>query len=709
VSGTSAPKTPRNAKTALTGKTTTSATDRTLAGKDTGPKSAGTYDASSIEVLAGLDAVRKRPGMYIGGTGSAGLSHLLWELIDNAVDEAAAGHARTVSVTLHADGSYEVADDGRGIPVDEVADGRSALEVVFSELHAGGKFSDAAYEAAGGLHGVGASVVNALSTKLVAEVDRDGATWRLAFNQRRGGQFGPKGAFRVGGVEKVGRVPKTRHGTRVRYWPDSDIFDPDAVVEIDAIRARLQRVCYLVPTLAARLVDRRGGGETVEEFRATKGLVDHLAALSDASPVCDVIHLTGSGTFTEKVAQAGGTQELTRTVRVEVALRWVADFEPHVVSYVNTVPTPQGGTHVAGFERALLRTVNDVLLTDVRRLARLAREGKANATRDDVAEGLAAVVRVVVPEPQFRGQTKEELGTPAVQSIVYDTVKTGLVAWVNGGGKKTQIAAVRDKISAAVVARVASRSALETRRRAASVSASGLPDKLADCRRHGPGSELVIVEGDSAAGPVKAGRDAERVAVLPLRGKIVNAGKATFKQVLDNAEAQALIAAIGGGAGRNFDLDAVRYERIVILCDADVDGAHIRCLLLTLLHRHMRPLLDAGRVYVAQPPLFTTKAGGVTYRAWSEAERDAIGAKLARGRKTPVGLEWLRFKGLGEMGVDELAETALDPATRILRQVTVEDAEQAATMIDVLMGTDVAVRRDFLLTHGTLDPDLLDI
>lgn len=673
------------------------------------------YDASHIQVLKGLDAVRKRPGMYIGGTGSEGLSHLLWELIDNAIDEAAAGFCDRVEVTFHRDGSLEVADNGRGIPIDVKEHGRSALEVVFTELHAGGKFGSGAYASSGGLHGVGASVVNALATKLVAEVDRDGATWRLTFLGRQPGRVDASGSFvQTSELERVKGVRRGTTGTRVRFWPDNEIFDPDATIEYAAVRERIARLSFIVPGLTIRLTDKRvgGTGET-EEFLARNGMVDFVEYLSVGEAVTEVISLSGSGTFSEKIAQGGAMVTVERECQVEVSMRWVKGYEPVVVSFVNTIPTAEGGTHVAGFERAMTRIVNDVLLNDLRKLAKLAKEGKEKATKEDVQEGLVATLKVTLPEPQFRGQTKDELGTPGVQSIVYEVVKTGFTRWIEGDGKKVQVNAVRDKLANAVINRVTSRQALENKRRAANLGSAGMPDKLYDSRRHGPRSELIIVEGDSAAGPAKAGRDSELQAVLPIRGKIVNAGKATVKQVLDNAEAQAIFTAVGAGQGKDFDLEMARYGRIIILCDADVDGSHIRCLLLTLFHSYMRPMLQAGRIFAAQPPLYTTKVGGKTYRAWSDAERDEIVAELTKGNRKAESIEWTRFKGLGEMDVDELAETALDADSRILRRMTMDDASdaaRAADLFEVLMGNDVARRREFLLANSAfVDQEALDI
>jgi len=671
------------------------------------------YDADAIQTLEGLEAVRKRPGMYIGGTGGPGLMHLVWELVDNAVDEASAGHARRIDITLHRDHSVEVADDGRGIPIDRHAKRKvSALEVVLTELHAGGKFGGGAYGASGGLHGVGASVVNALSAKLVAQVDRDGHTHELSFRERVAGHF-TDSTFKAGhDLQKVKRISKNKSGTRIRFWPDREIFDADARIDAEEIQRRIVQSCFLVPGVKVRLTDKRAGGGEPFEFVSRGGLADLVDHLSVGDNACEVITLSGISEFVERVPVDGKMTDVERECIVEVALRWTKGYDARVESFVNTIPTSQGGTHTAGFDRALTRAVNDVLLKDTRKLAKLVKENKHRAIKEDVQEGLVAAIKVVFPEPQFRGQTKQELGTPAVEKIVYEVVKGGLADWFGGGGPKTHINAVRDKLASAVVNRVSSKQMLDARRKAANMGSTGMPDKLADCRTHGPDAELVIVEGDSAAGPAKAGRNAENTAILPLRGKVVNAGKATLKQVMDNAEAQALFTAIGAGSGKDFDLDAARYGRIVILCDADVDGSHIRCLLLTLIHEYMQPLLTEGRVFAAQPPLYTLKVGDTIHRAFTDEERDAITGELAKGGRKVENLKWNRFKGLGEMNVEELAECALDRDTRILRELTMEEgkaAKKAAELFDVLMGPDVARRRDYLIANSSLlDPDALD-
>ena len=686
------------------------------AAKKGGAKGSGNgYDADAIQTLEGLEAVRKRPGMYIGGTGAPGLMHLVWELVDNAVDEASAGFADRIEITLHRDQSVEVADNGRGIPIDRHAKRKvSALEVVLTELHAGGKFGGGAYGASGGLHGVGASVVNALSSKLVAQVDRDGHTYELAFRERVAGQFSGSSFTAGHQLAEVKRISKNKTGTRIRFWADRDVFDADARVDTEEVHQRVVQACFLVPGVKIRVVDKRAGASSDPfEFVSRGGLADLVDHLSTGENACEVIALSGIDTFTERVPVDGKMRDVERECTVEVALRWVKGYDTRLESFVNTIPTVQGGTHTAGFDRALTRAVNDVLLKDTRKLAKLAKESKHRATKEDVQEGMVAACKVVFPEPQFRGQTKQELGTPAIEKIVYDVVKQGITDWFSGSGPKTHINAVRDKLANAVINRVSSKQLLETRRKAASMGSTGMPDKLADCRTHGPDSELIIVEGDSAAGPAKAGRNSEYMAILPLRGKVVNAGKATLKQVLDNAEAQALFTAVGAGSGRDFDLESARYGRIVILCDADVDGSHIRCLLLTLIHEYMRPLLEAGRVYAAQPPLYTCRVGDTIHRAFNDEERDDIIKALAKGGRKPENLKWNRFKGLGEMNVEELAECALDPETRILRQLTMaegREAKKAAELFDVLMGADVARRRDYLIANSSLlDPDALDI
>jgi len=687
------------------------------------------YDADSIETLEGLEAVRKRPAMYIGGNGSEGLMHLVWEIIDNAVDEAAAGFATKVEVTLRRDGSVEIADNGRGIPVGKHPDRDvSALEVVFTELHAGGKFGEGAYKASGGLHGVGASVVNALSARLDVEVRRDGYFHELSFKDQQPGHFNGN-KFKPSHDVRPDKRRTKATGTRVRFWPDTALFTPDARIDAEEVRARARQLCYLVPGLRMTVVDNRAG-ESSEPFEfvsrgGVSDMVKERSQQSQAAVVSGVITINGIDRFVEKVPVNGRITEVERECTVDIALRWVSEYESNVESFVNTIPTRLGGTHLAGFDKALTRAVNSVLLKDNRKLARLVRSSgsaatrngkavKVSATKDDVQEGLVAAVKVTFSEPQFRGQTKQELGTPAVEGIVARVTYEQIKEWFEpGGGPRSQVKSIGDKLADAVVNRVSSKQMLDTKRKAASLGSTGMPDKLADCRIHGPEAELILVEGDSAAGPAKRGRDSEFMAILPLRGKIVNAAKSSPKQVFDNAEAQAIFTAVGAGAGEAFDIAAARYGRIVILCDADVDGSHIRCLLLTLIYGYMREMLIQGRVFSAQPPLYTARVGEQTYRAYSDEERDRITTELCRGRRRRENIRWQRFKGLGEMNTDELRYCALDPDTRTLRRLTMADAKQAdtaATMFDVLMGSDVGQRRDYLVENSSLvDESTLDI
>ena len=710
VVNTTAAKKAATRKTAAKKAATRKATIRkATAGKTATGRRSNDYDQSKIQVLEGLEAVRKRPGMYIGGTGAEGLHHLVWEIIDNGVDEAAGGFASNIDVVLHKDGSIEVSDDGRGIPIGRKPDGRTALEVVFTELHAGGKFGSGAYSASGGLHGVGASVVNALSSKLVAEVDRDGATHRLVFLERIPGNYLSTGKFKPSSkLAKVRKIPANRTGTRVRFWPDLDVFDSEARIDYEQVRDHVSRVCFLVPGLQIKLQDKRGTGRKPETFVANGGLADYVDYLSIGETITDILTIHDEATFEEKVPVNGKMTTVTRPCTIDLAARWVKGFDTTIVSFVNTIPTRDGGTHVAGFERALSRVANEQLLAETKKLKKLAKQGNDRATPSDIQEGLVAAVKVTVPEPQFKGQTKQELGTPAVQNLVYETVKSGFADWVSGGGKKSQINALREKMTQAVINRVAAKQQLDARRKAATLTSTGMPDKLADCRIHGMDSELLIVEGNSAAGPAKQGRDSETMAVLPLRGKVVNAGKASLKQVIENTEAQALITAIGAGSGRDFDVANARYGRIIILCDADVDGSHIRCLLLTLIYHHMRPLLEHGMVYAAQPPLFATKHKGELVYAYDEQERATLSEEF------DVGLDkWKRFKGLGEMNVEELAETTLNRETRVLKRMGMNDgrqAEKASRLFEVLMGNDVATRKDYIVSNSSLiDQDLLDI
>jgi len=554
---------------------------------------------------------------------------------------------------------------------------------------------------------------------MVAEVDRDGYTWELAFNERVAGHFTGSKFKASHELKKLKKLSKNKTGSRLRFWPDWDIFDPDATIEYDIVKDRVARACFLVPGLRIKLVDKRTGSKAEDEFVSRGGLADLVDYLSgEQKTVNKVISINGIEKFEEKVPVDGKMSVVERECTVDVALRWVEGYGTEIQTFVNTVPTPDGGTHLAGFERALTRAINDKLLPGTKKLSKLAKKDQDRAIKDDVQEGLIATVKVTFPEPQFRGQTKRELGTPAIQSIVYETVKQGLTDWFETDGPRSHVNNVRDKVATAILNRIASRQVLENKRKAASLGSSGMPDKLADCRTHGPAAELLIVEGDSAAGPAKAGRNSETMAILPLRGKVVNAAKSSTKQVLDNTEAQALFTAIGAGSGAQFDIDSSRYGRIIILCDADVDGSHIRCLLLTLIYEYLTPLLEAGMVYAAQPPLFTTKVSGQTYRAFSDEEKEQITDELCKGNRKRENIRWQRFKGLGEMNVDELRHCALDPEPRRARHLSRSASDRIARNNAAL--TAVSLSRDhntafmralfnrYVLTRAISRPTRLD-
>lgn len=674
------------------------------------------YSASDIQVLEGLDAIRKRPGMYVGSTGDEGLAHLLWEVIDNAVDEAAAGHGECIDITVRDDGSYEVSDSGRGIPVGPhpTREGLSALEVVFTELHTGAKFGGDQYKASGGLHGVGITAVNALSERVDVTVERDGKRHQLSFKSGESGHFGSDGGFKPSHkIKASGRLPKKQTGTTVRFWPDGDLM-PTAVngVPCDLIAERMRQVCYLVPKLVVTVTDERTG-EKVVCGPAEGGLKDCVADLLDGeSPVAPIMSFQGAGSFTEKVpVQRDGSTEIEEVARecfVEAALCWTDDDDTKIVSWVNTVPTPDGGTHNAGFEKGITSAVaSAVKSAELKKL----KKAETGPRRDDCLAGMVAAVRVMIPEPQFRGQTKRQLGTPEAEEVASDASKAGFQGWAEGKGTaKAHVRAVVNRVADAVLAREAAAKAAQARRRQRKLANSALPSKLSDCRSRPGGEvspELLLVEGDSAAGPAKRARDSEWQAVLPLRGKIVNAGKSTAHQVLHNAEAQAVIAAIGAGAGKDFTLDDSRYDRIVLLADADVDGSHIRCLLITLLWHYMKPMLEEGRVFAADPPTHAIQAGkndpefiyGDTALVERCAELDNAGRQY---RVT-------RFKGLGEMDDNELYECALNPATRVLRPITVGDAARAENAIKVMMGGDVQARRDYIVEHSSAYGHALDV
>ncbi|MFJ5089592.1 type IIA DNA topoisomerase subunit B [Streptomyces sp. NPDC088674] len=694
-----------------------------LAGAD---RDDSNYTARHLLVLEGLEAVRKRPGMYIGSTDSRGLMHCLWEIIDNSVDEALGGYCDHIDVTLHEDGSVEVRDNGRGIPVDvEPKTGLSGVEVVMTKLHAGGKFGGGSYAASGGLHGVGASVVNALSARLDVEVDRGGSVHTTSFRRGVPGQFkgaGPEGAFEpTTGLRKTRRIPKTRTGTRVRYWADRQIFLKDAKLSLETLHQRARQTAFLVPGLTLVVHDEyglgEGGSKGEESFRYDGGISEFCEYLARDKAVCDVLRLSGQGTFKETVPVLDEYGQMTptevvRDLGVDVALRWGTGYETSVRSFVNIIATPKGGTHVAGFERAVTRTVNDVL-----RSAKLLRVAEDDVVKDDALEGLTAVVTVRLAEPQFEGQTKEVLGTSAANRIVANVVAKELKAFLTSTKRdaKAQARAVLDKVVAAARTRIAARQHKEAQRRKTALESSSLPAKLADCRSDDVDrSELFIVEGDSALGTAKLARNSEFQALLPIRGKILNVQKSSVSDMLKNAECGAIIQVIGAGSGRTFDLDAARYGKIILLVDADVDGAHIRCLLLTLFQRYMRPMVEAGRVFAAVPPLHRIELSqpkkGQDKYVYTYSDRELRETLLDFERKNVRYKDSIqRYKGLGEMDADQLAETTMDPRHRTLRRISMNDLDSAEQVFDLLMGNEVAPRKEFITNSAaTLDRSRID-
>jgi DNA gyrase subunit B len=678
-----------------------------------------TYNAAHLLVLEGLEAVRKRPGMYIGSTDTRGLMHCLWEIIDNGVDEALAGVAHRVEVTLHPDGSVEVHDDGRGIPTDkEPKTGLPGVEVVATKLHAGGKFGGGSYVATGGLHGVGLSVVNALSSRMDIDVDRSPTQQGISFQRGVPGTFdgdGPQAAFtpRSGMTRKGKRVAKGRTGTRIHFWPDRQIFTKDATVEFEGLLGRARQTSYIVPGLELVIRDLRGPELVEEKFLHEGGISEFADYLSAGEPVTDILRLQGSDTFTETVPlldeQGHMTpQEVERELAVDVALRWSNTYDTQVRSYVNVIATPKGGTHLSGFEQAVTATFNDVM-----RAAKVLKVNDDNVIKDDVLEGMTAVVTVRLAEPQFEGQTKEILGTPAARTVVRKVVAAELKAFLTSTkrAEKAQAKLVMEKVVGASKTRIAAKQHKETQRRKNALESSALPAKLADCRAtDNERTELFIVEGDSALGTAKLARNSEYQALLPIRGKILNVQKASVGDMLKNAECASIIQVVGAGSGRTFDLDATRYGRIIFMADADSDGAHIRCLLATLFFKYMPELVTSGRVFTAVPPLHRIEISnpkkGMEKYVYTYSD-DELQRKLAELKKK--GVRWKdpvqRYKGLGEMDADQLAETTMDPRHRTLRRLTVDDAEISSHVFELLMGSDVAPRKEFIV-QGAYDVDM---
>ncbi len=633
--------------------------------------STGAYGASQITVLKDLEPVRKRPGMYIGSTGPRGLHHLIWEVVDNAVDEAMAGYCTKIAVTLLADGGVRVVDDGRGIPVDRHAETKeSALTTVLTKLHAGGKFETGAYQVSGGLHGVGVSVVNALSSRLDAEVRRDGFVWSQSFSR----------GHELGKVEK-GRPWKKDTGTTVSFWADDTIFTETTTYDYDTVSSRLREMGFLNRGVEITFTDERQEPAQQEVFLYKGGLVDFIRHLNtNREPLhSHIVELT----------------DVSEEAEMEIALQWTTSYTESILSFANNINTHEGGTHEEGFRKALTNAVNSFARTKG-----LLKDKDVNLTGEDIREGLTAVISVKVRQPQFEGQTKTKLGNSEIRSYVERTLNQKLPEWLER--YSTEARRIVEKSVVAARAREAARKARELTRRKSGLESGGLPDKLADCSsREAHLCELFIVEGNSAAGPAKEGRDSEHQAVLPIRGKILNVEKSRLAKALQNAEVQDIITAMGTGIGEEFDIEKARYHKIVLLADADVDGAHIRTLLLTLLFRHLRGLVEAGYVYIAQPPLYRVKDGSKVVYLKDDAA-------LAAFREKKPKVKPSRFKGLGEMNANELWDTTMNPETRTLLRIDLDDAGRAEEVFSTLMGDDVSMRKAFIQKNAN-DVRFLDI
>ena len=746
------------------------------------------YGAGSLTVLEGLDAVRKRPGMYIGTTDSQGLMHCLWEIIDNSVDEALAGVCNHIVVTLHSDGSVEVADNGRGIPVDiEPKTKLTGVEVVLTKLHAGAKFGNSSYGASGGLHGVGSSVVNALSSRLDVEVDRDGKTHHMSFHQGHPGVYtdadpehpSPDAPFkrtrknRPTELEIIGKVSPKTTGTRIRYWADPEIFNDTAEFSYEQLIDRVRQTSFLVPGLKITVIDENipeTGDESVdemlevddianaagdepqeiaesdesehdaagheeaaeqieeadvaaqpqgskythsriEEFCHTGGVKDFVDYLSKGEAVSAIWRITGEDTYVEETQAVGDggelhAQKVTRNCAVDIAMRWTNGYDTTMRSFVNVVETPGGGTHVDGYLLGLTKQIRKAIEDNARKLKVNLKDSNMKVERDDILAGLVAVVTVRIAEPQFQGQTKDVLGTAQVKPIVSKMTDRQFGEMITGSkrGYKEQSGRVLEKIVGEMHARIQARKTKEVTRRKNALESASMPPKLSDCQ---PGNddvaELFIGEGDSALGTAKAARNSGFQALLPIRGKILNVQKASLSQMLSNKECAAIIQVVGAGSGASFDIEQARYNKVIMMTDADVDGAHIRILLLTLFYRYMRPLIEYGHVYAAVPPLhriaLTGAHKGEYIYTYSD---DELAGKLADLDKKHISYneDIQRYKGLGEMDADQLADTTMDPRTRMLRRIRMEDAEQASQIFSLLMGDDVPPRKAFIVENA---------
>ncbi|VVJ19356.1 Topoisomerase IV subunit B (EC [Amycolatopsis camponoti] len=676
------------------------------------------YGADDLTHLEGLEAVRKRPGMYIGSTDSRGINHLFSEVVDNSTDEGVAGHATKIVVTLHADGSVQVDDDGRGIPTGTHAkSGLSGVELVLTRLHAGGKFGGSGYKTSGGLHGVGASAVNALSHRFDVTVKQDGKVHQMSFKHGVPGTFdapGPKAKFtRRSGLNLVGKMKRgERGGTSIRYWYDSRYFESGAALDVEGVRAKLRNTAFLVPGVTYVL--RTAMEDTINEetFHFPHGLVDMVDFLtpSGEKPVCGTLLITGEGTYKENAADAAGVMQsnVERHAEVEVALRWGTGYERTVECFTNTIRNVHGGTHRRGFDRAMAKALQDA----ISKTRGLLKPKEDMPTIEDVLEGMTAVVHVRLPEPQFTSQTKDELSTAGITRVIQAIVDKHVKAWTEDRKTKSEAKVVLQKVVDASRVRLTQKQQKDAARRKTALEGAAMPPKLVDCRTTGVSrSELFLVEGDSALGSARMARVSEYQALLPLRGKILNVQKASLGDTLKNAEIASIVQVLGAGTGRTFDLTTMRYGRVILMADADVDGSHIRTLLITLFAKYMRPVIEDGRLYAAMPPLHKLVTKGrnpETHFTYTQQEMESKYAELERAGKsivTPVP----RFKGLGEMDADELWDTTMNPASRSVRRITMDDAEAAEGALELLMGEKVEPRRNWLVASSDrIDRDAID-
>jgi DNA gyrase subunit B len=677
------------------------------------------YGADDLTHLEGLEAVRKRPGMYIGSTDSRGINHLFSEVVDNSTDEGVAGHASRVVVTLHADGSVQVDDDGRGIPTGTHAkSGLSGVELVLTRLHAGGKFGGSGYKTSGGLHGVGASAVNALSHRFDVTVKQNGQVHQMSFAHGVPGTFdgpGPKAKFtRRSGLTLAGKMKRgERSGTSIRYWYDTRYFETGSSLDVEGVRAKLRNTAFLVPGVTYVL--RTAIEDTINEetFHFPHGLVDMVDFLSPdgEKPVCGTLVINGEGTYKENAADASGVMQsnVERRAEVEVALRWGTGYERTVECFTNTIRNVHGGTHRRGFDRAVTKSLQEA----IGKTRGLLKPKEDPPTLEDALEGMTAVIHVRIPEPQFTSQTKDELSTAGITRVIQGVVDKHIKAWVEDRKTKSEAKVVLQKVVDAARVRLTQKQQKDAARRKTALEGAAMPPKLVDCRTTGVSrSELFLVEGDSALGSARMARVSEYQALLPLRGKILNVQKASLGDTLKNAEIASIVQVLGAGTGRTFDLSTMRYGRVILMADADVDGSHIRTLLITLFAKYMRPAIEDGRLYAAMPPLHKLVTKGrnpETHFTFTQREMETKFAELERAGKqivTPVQ----RFKGLGEMDADELWETTMNPATRAVRRISFDDVEAAENALELLMGEKVEPRRNWLVeSSDRVDREAIDV